>query len=120
MKIEIRRKGDVTIFDVSGKIMGDESLELRRYINDWLMQVPEGKVNLILNMGKVTGIDSSGLGVLVASYTSVKRKGGRIVLLNLGRGLRNLVTLTRLNLVFDIYNDEEEACLLYTSPSPRD
>jgi anti-sigma B factor antagonist len=54
-------------------------------------------------------MDSSGLGVLVSSYTSVQKRGGRLVLAGLGRGLQNLVAITKLTRVFDIYENEEDA-----------
>ena len=98
------------ILDVQGRVVGDASLELRRSINGWLAEIPdEEKPKVILNLNKVSMMDSSGLGVLVSSYTSVQKRGGRLVLAGLGRGLQNLVAITKLTRVFDIYEDEEEA-----------
>jgi len=115
MRVSNRKKGDIMILDIQGRVVGDASLELRRSINGWLAEIPEGhKPNIILNLNKVNMMDSSGLGVLVSSYTSVQKNGGRLVLAGLGRGLQNLVAITKLTRIFDMYEDEEEAFLSFS------
>lgn len=110
MRIQSRRRGDVMILDIQGRVVGDASLELRRSINGWIAEIPEDeKANVILNLSKVNMMDSSGLGVLVSSYTTVQKKGGRLALAGLGKGLQNLIAITKLTRVFDIYEDEDEA-----------
>ena len=110
MRITGRKENDILILEVDGRVLSDASLELRRSINGWLAELPEdSEPNVILKLNKVSMIDSSGLGTMVASYTSVQRRNGRLVLAGLGRGLQNLITITRLAMVFDVYENEEEA-----------
>ena len=110
MRIASRTEGSIVVLNVQGRVVGDASLDLRREINGWIAEVPEGqKTNVVLNLSKVSMMDSSGLGVLVSSYTSVQKKDGRLVLAGLGKGLQNLIAITKLTRVFDIYEDEEEA-----------
>ena len=110
MRVSNRKKDSIMILDIQGRVVGDASLELRRSINGWLAEIPEGQdPNIVLNLEKVSMMDSSGLGVLVSSYTSVQKKGGRLVLAGLGRGLQNLIAITKLTRVFDMYENEEEA-----------
>ena len=110
MKIAPRKENDIIILNIQGRVVGDASLELRREINGWLAEEGEDeKPNIILNLSKVSMMDSSGLGVLVSSYTSVQKKGGKLILAGLGKGLQNLIAITKLTRVFDIYESEEEA-----------
>ena len=83
---------------------------MRREINGWLAEIPEEEIPyVVLNLNKVSMMDSSGLGVLVSSYTSVQKRKGRLALAGLGKGLQNLIAITKLTRVFDIYETEEEA-----------
>jgi len=110
MKIASRKKDNIMILDLQGRIVGDASMDLRRQINGWLAEIPEGeKPRVILNLDKVSMMDSAGLGVLVSSYTSIQKREGRLVLAGLGRGLQNLIAITKLTRVFDMYANEEEA-----------
>ena len=110
MKIVPRKEDNVVILNIQGRVVGDASLELRRDINGWLAEVPDDvKPNVILSLGKVNMMDSAGLGVLVSSYTSVQKRDGRLVLAGMGKGLQNLIAITKLTRVFDIYESEEEA-----------
>lgn len=110
MKITSKKEDGILILDIQGRVVGDASLELRRSINGWLAEIPEGeKPKVVLNLSRVSMMDSSGLGVLVSSYTSVQRRDGRLVLAGLGRGLQNLIAITKLTRVFDIYETEAEA-----------
>ncbi len=110
MRIANRTEGNVMILNVQGRVVGNASLDLRRELNGWIAEVPEDeKPNVILNLSKVSMMDSSGLGVLVSSYTTVQKREGRLVLAGLGKGLQNLIAITKLTRVFDIYESEEEA-----------
>ena len=116
MRIASRSVDSIMVLEIRGRIVGDASMDLRRSINGWLAEIPEGKKpNVVLNLDKVSMMDSAGLGVLVSSYTSVQRKGGRLVLAGLGRGLQNLIAITKLTRVFDIYPDEDEAVKSFKS-----
>jgi len=110
MKVSGKKVGDTMVIDVSGRVIGDASTEMRRDINGWLSEIPqEQKPKVVLALDGVTMMDSSGLGALVSSYTSVQKREGRLVLAGLGRGLQNLIAITKLAKVFDVYENEEEA-----------
>jgi len=98
------------IIEISGRVVGEDSLQMRREIAGWLAEIPEEqKPKIILKLDGVSMMDSSGLGVLVSSYTSVQKKEGRLVLAGLGRGLQNLIAITKLARVFEVYETEDEA-----------
>ena len=114
MQINLRRKGSITILDIEGKIMGVDALALKTVIDEQIQLANdktknEGRLNLILNMERIQMMDSSGLGALVASYTSIQRNHGRVVLLNLGGNVRSLIVMAKLMTIFDCYNSEAEA-----------
>jgi anti-sigma B factor antagonist len=107
LNISERQGGDVTILDMSGKItIGEGSVALRTAIRRLL---EEGKKRILLNLAGVTYIDSSGIGELVSSYTAINKEGGQLKLLNLTQKLQDLLTITKLLTVFDVYESESEA-----------
>ena len=107
MKISARHREGVTILDVSGKItIGVGDVLLREAVREAL---DAGAHNILANLANVTTIDSSGIGELVSSYTSVKNKGGKLALLNLPGKVADLLQITQLITVFDIHDDENEA-----------
>jgi anti-sigma B factor antagonist len=107
LNISERQAGDVTVLDMSGKItIGEGSVALRTAIRRLL---EEGKKRILLNLAGVGYIDSSGIGELVSSYTAINKDGGQLKLLNLTQKLRDLLTITKLLTVFDVYEDEAEA-----------
>ena len=108
LNINERQAGDVTVLDMSGKItIGEGSVALRTAIRRLL---EEGKKRILLNLAGVSYIDSSGIGELVSSYTAIgKEEGGQLKLLNLTQKLRDLLTITKLLTVFDVYESEAEA-----------
>lgn len=108
MEINVRERNGVTIFDVQGRIISLYSLELKSLIDDYIASA-EGEIKILLNLAKVTGIDGSGLGVVVATYMSVQRKNGRIALLNLGKSNRQLIVNRKLMTIFETYDNEDEA-----------
>ena len=110
--ISERRVGDVTILDLKGRvrIIGG-TLALHKAIR---CLVEEGKTQILLNLSQVTHIDSSGLGELVASHITVNNKGGEIKLSHLTERLRDLMTITKLLTVFNVYDDESEAVRSFT------
>lgn len=109
MQVNLRHKGSVTILDIEGKIIGPDTLALKNIIEEQMQVVEGGKLNLILNMERVQMMDSSGLGVLVAAYTSIQRNDGRVVLLKLGGNIRSLIVMAKLITIFDCYDTEAEA-----------
>ena len=107
LNISERQVGDVTVLDMDGKItIGEGSVALRTAIRRLL---EEGKKKILLNLAKVGYIDSSGIGELVSSYTAINKEGGELKLLNLTQKLQDLLTITKLLTVFDVYESEEEA-----------
>ena len=109
MNVNIRERDGVTILDIQGKIIGSDSLELKSIIDEQVSAKGEGEIRLLLNLAKVPMMDSSGLGVVVAAYTSVQRKKGRIALLNLGKSINNLIVMAKLITIFERYDSEDEA-----------
>ena len=104
MTTNTRQVGDVTIVDISGRIeLGEESAALREMLCNLL---GKGHKQILLNLGNVHYIDSSGLGALVSAFTSVRKQGGELKLLNLTNKLSDLMQITKLYTVFDITNDE--------------
>ncbi len=107
LNISERQAGDVTILDLTGRItIGEGSVALRTAIRRLLS---EGKKNILLNLGGVSYIDSSGIGELVSSFTTVKKDGGSLKLLNLTQKVQDLLAITKLLTVFDVYENEDEA-----------
>jgi len=107
MKIEKRKKGEVTIFDLKGKILIGEGIDdLREAINN---AIQAGDRNLILNFEGVPYLDSTGLGEVVRSYTSVKKEGGMVKIINLTQKVHDLLSVTKLITVFETYEDEDKA-----------
>lgn len=107
LKISERQAGDVTILDLEGKItIGEGSVALRTAVRRLLS---EGKKKILLNLGGVSYIDSSGIGELVSSFTTVNKDGGSLKLLNLTQKVQDLLAITKLLTVFDVYEDENEA-----------
>jgi len=111
LNISERQAGDVTILDMDGKItIGEGSVALRTAIRRLL---EEGKKKILLNLARVGYIDSSGIGELVSSYTAINKESGELKLLNLTQKLQDLLTITKLLTVFDVYESEEEALSSY-------
>lgn len=107
LNISERQSADVTILDMDGKItIGEGSVALRTAIRRLL---EEGKKKILLNLAKVGYIDSSGIGELVSSYTAINKEGGELKLLNLTQKLQDLLTITKLLTVFDVYESEADA-----------
>lgn len=107
MRISVRSADGVTIMDIHGKItIGEGTLEIRDRIRDLLQQ---GKKNVLLNLGDVSYVDSSGIGELVSCFTTVKGQQGQLKLLNLTKRLEELLAITKLLTVFDCYDDEAKA-----------
>lgn len=107
MKVGIRTVENVTIVDLSGRIMlGEGSVLLRDTIHNL---VSEEKYNILLNLAEVNYIDSSGIGELVAAFTLLRKKNGDLKLLNLTKKVHDLLQITKLYTVFDIHDDEAGA-----------
>jgi anti-sigma B factor antagonist len=111
LTIASREVDGVTVLDLSGRItLGEGSVQLREAIRDL---ISKGQKNILLNMGEVNYIDSSGLGELVSAYTTSKNQGAALKLLSLTKKVKDVLQLTKLYTVFDIYDDEASAIASY-------
>ncbi len=107
LDVNRRQAGDVTILDLSGSVrMGEGAVSLRDAIRGLADQ---GNKKILLNLGAVKNIDSSGIGELIANYTTISRNGGQLKLLNLTEKIQNLLVITKLLTVFDSYDNEADA-----------
>jgi anti-sigma B factor antagonist len=107
LSITERRSDDLIILDLDGKIkLGEGCAELHKALR---FLIETGETRVLLNLEKVSYIDSSGLGELVSGYAAFKRTGGEMKLLHLSPGVHQLMTLTKLLTVFDVYENETTA-----------
>ena len=107
MKVSFRQVDGVTILDLSGRItLGEGSVQLRDAVRDLLAK---GQKHILLNLGDVNYIDSSGIGELVSAYTTARNQGGELKLLNLTKKVHDLLQITKLYTVFDVKDDEASA-----------
>jgi anti-sigma B factor antagonist len=105
MKIETRTVGDIKILDCSGRItLGEGTMAVRNTVRD-LLKGDDKKI--ILNLAEVNYIDSSGIGELVSTYTTVTSNGGQLKLLNLTKKIHELLQITKLLTVFHVFDDEQ-------------
>jgi anti-sigma B factor antagonist len=107
LDVQERQAGDVSILDLSGSVrIGDGAVAMREAVR---RLANDGKRNVLLNLASVNYMDSSGVGELIASYTTLRRDGGQLKLLNLTDKIQNLLVITKLLTVFDAYDNEAEA-----------
>jgi len=113
MKMTNSEVDDVSVVKLDGRIiLGEESNSLREKVKSLLA---EGKKKIVLNMADVTYIDSSGLGALVAAHVSAKAQGASVRLCNLGQKFHEVMQLTKLLTVFDVYDTEAAAVSSFQS-----
>jgi anti-sigma B factor antagonist len=107
VKLNTRQVGDVSVVDVAGRItLGEGSSALRDLLRE---MVGKGDKKILLNLGDVSYIDSSGIGELVSGFTTVTNSGGQLKLLNLNKRVKDLLQITKLYTVFDVHEDEAGA-----------
>ena len=113
LNIHERRIGNVTVLDMDGNIrISGNNVALQKAIRSL---VDEGRNQIVLNLARVTYIDSSGLGELISSHVTLTNRGGQIKLLNLTQRLQELMTITKLLPIFDVYRNEPEAVDSFTT-----
>ncbi len=113
MQVHTRQVDGITVLDLGGRIvLGEGSVQLRDTIKEL---TAKGQKNILLNLGNVNYIDSSGLGELVSAYTTVKNTGGELKLLNLTKKVHDLLQITKLYTVFDVKDDEASAISAFTA-----
>jgi anti-sigma B factor antagonist len=107
MKVSTRQVDGITIVDCSGRItLGEGSVTIRDAVRELLAK---GHKKILLNLGDVSYIDSSGIGELVSAFTTVRNQGGELKLLNLTKKVHDLLQITKLYTVFDVKDDEASA-----------
>jgi anti-sigma B factor antagonist len=107
LRATYRDAGVVTVVDISGRItLGEGSALLRKTVRELL---DDKRTKIVLNLADVNYIDSSGIGELVSAFTAVKKAGGDMKLLYLTKKVHDLLQLTKLFTVFDVYSDEHTA-----------
>ena len=112
LNISTRENGGVIVVDLAGKIaLGETSAKLHQELRDL---INNGSRNILLNLKDVTTVDSSGLGTLVAGYTTAERNNADLKLVNLTERATELMTITKLYTVFEIFDDEQAAVNSFT------
>jgi|SRR5688572_2131151 anti-sigma B factor antagonist len=113
MQIGERKVRGVTVIDISGKFgAGDGAGQLKDKVTSLLFQ---GEKNIVLNVGNLTYVDSSGLGEMVASHGTAKRGGGELKLANIGKRLKDLLVMTKLLAVFESHDSEDAAVASFSN-----
>ena len=106
-KLTSRQVGDVTVIDAAGRItLGDGASSFRDTIRDL---AAKGNKKLLLNLAEVSYIDSSGIGEMVSGFTTVTNNGGQLKLLGLSKRVKDLLQITKLYTVFEVFDDETTA-----------
>jgi len=104
MDVSKRQVGDVTILDLKGKItIGTGDVQLRNAVQDVMNS---GAMKVLINMRDVSTIDSSGIGELVSAYTTATNRGAKLKLISLPAKVTDILTITQLITVFDVYDNE--------------
>ena len=107
MKVTVRQRGNVTILDLKGKItIGVGDVALRNAVQE---AMAGGATNIVINLKDVTTIDSSGVGELVSAYTTATNRGAKLRLVNLPAKVSDILHITQLITVFEVYDTEDEA-----------
>jgi anti-sigma B factor antagonist len=105
LRLKRRERGNVVILELSGRLMGGpDSDSFQKTIRELIDQ---GRLHVVVDLGGVAWINSSGLGMLIASYTSLKDRGGCLKFMNVSRRIEQILQVTKLNTVFESYPDEE-------------
>jgi len=107
LEIKEREREGICILDMNGRLtVGDEASKFRERMSKI---IASGRHNIILNMAQVDYVDSTGLGAMVMFYTTLNRDGDKVKLLNLTRRSIELLVMTKLTTIFEVFNDEQNA-----------
>jgi anti-sigma B factor antagonist len=107
MKITEEMKGDVVVLRMSGKIMGGPDSEIyQKQVKDL---VGQGKKNIVVDMSQVSWVNSTGLGILIAGYSTVKNAGGALKLVGVNKRIDQILMVTKLHTIFETFDEEARA-----------
>lgn len=112
MNIQERKIDDITVLDLDGTFVLGGDADFRKQVET---AIKDGSRKLLINLGKVRYMDSSGLGELISGYTKMQRVSGQMKLLNLSKRLNELLVTTKLITVFETFDSELEAISSFTA-----
>ncbi len=111
MRYQINEKYNCVVFEIKGKIMGGPDAEVFR--NDLQKLIDEDKKNVVIDLGKVNFMNSSGIGILIGGYKTMRANGGDIKLCNADKRITSLLMVSHLNTVFDTHPSLDSAVKAY-------
>ena len=112
MKYKVREEGKVTVIDLSGKLMGGYDADVFRDLVHELIE--KGRKKIVVNLASIKWINSTGVGILITGYTTLRKNKGDLKLLNVSKKIESVLYVTKLNLIFECFDDENEAIKSYT------
>jgi anti-sigma B factor antagonist len=112
MKFKVREEGNVTVIDLSGKLMGGIDADVFRDLVHELIE--KGRKKVVVNLAGIKWINSTGVGILITGYTTLRKNKGDLKLLNVSKKIESMLYVTKLNLIFECYDDEHEAIASYS------
>jgi anti-sigma B factor antagonist len=107
VRIQSRDREKVAIIDLFGKLMGGPDADTFRSTIRGL--IDRGKKNIVVNLSSVSWVNSTGVGILITGYTTLRKSGGDLKLLNVSEKIQSILYVTKLNLIFECFDDEDEA-----------
>ncbi|MFH1844341.1 MAG: STAS domain-containing protein [bacterium] len=107
MKIKERKRDGVAILELSGKLMGGPDADA--FDETLKTLIHEGAKNIVVSLEKVNWVNSTGLGILISGYSTIKKNGGDLKLLKVSSRIENIFMVSKLFTVFDSFDDEDEA-----------
>jgi len=113
LKYRLREDGNVTIIDLSGKLMGGCDADVFRDLVHELIE--DGRKQVVVNLAEVSWINSTGVGILITGYTTLRKNRGDLKLLNVSNKIESILYVTKLNLIFECFGDERKAVASFTS-----
>ncbi|RJR31712.1 MAG: anti-sigma factor antagonist [Candidatus Latescibacterota bacterium] len=114
MRIVTREKDGVVILDLQGKLMGGPDAEVFKATIHKLLEA--GRKKVVVNLHDIDWINSTGMGILISGYTTMRRSGGDLRLLNVSDKIQSILYVTKLNMIFKCYGDENEAVESFETP----
>ena len=114
--VKVKRLNGVVVAQPRGYLVGgEETDELERLVKEL---AAEGNLHLVINLGETQHINSTALGVLITGHTNYAKRGGQMKLCSVDKRIQNIFVITKLSLVFDVYDTEEKAIASFASGKP--